>query len=65
MKHYGSPHRNLLRMAQVAVASAAFVMLAACGGGDDNNNASTLLAESNCRWCRLATACQIPARIRR
>ncbi|WJF89716.1 SGNH/GDSL hydrolase family protein [Paraburkholderia bonniea] len=41
MKHYGSPHRNLLRMAQVAVASAAFVMLAACGGGDDNNNAST------------------------
>ncbi|WP_153101052.1 SGNH/GDSL hydrolase family protein [Paraburkholderia hayleyella] len=44
MKHYGSPHWNLRRMAQVALASAALVLLAACGGGGDNNNSGSLPA---------------------
>ncbi|WP_144162870.1 SGNH/GDSL hydrolase family protein [Paraburkholderia sp. BCC1885] len=40
MKQQGMKHRGLLRLTQVAIASAAFVMLAACGGGSSNNNNS-------------------------
>lgn len=38
MKHNGIGHRGFARIAQCAIASAAFVLLAACGGGGDNNN---------------------------
>ncbi|HEV3105524.1 MAG TPA: acylhydrolase, partial [Trinickia sp.] len=32
-----SPKKSLLRVAQTAIASAAFALLAACGGGDNNS----------------------------
>ncbi len=40
MKHQdqGMKQRGMLRMTQVAIASAAFTLLAACGGGSSNNN---------------------------
>ncbi|MGF6775679.1 SGNH/GDSL hydrolase family protein [Paraburkholderia sp. GAS334] len=41
MKHNGIGHRGLVRVAQCAIAGAAFALLAACGGGSDNNNASS------------------------
>jgi phospholipase/lecithinase/hemolysin len=41
MKQQGMKHRGLLRLSQVALASAAFAMLAACGGGSSSNNSSS------------------------
>ncbi|RFU46908.1 SGNH/GDSL hydrolase family protein [Paraburkholderia sp. DHOC27] len=41
MKHQGMKQRGVLRMTQVAIASAAFALLAACGGGSGNNNSSS------------------------
>jgi|GEM_PF-231573 len=45
MKQQGPRHRTLVRATQIAVASAAFVLLAACGGGSSgsgsNSGAST------------------------
>ncbi|HEY1996475.1 SGNH/GDSL hydrolase family protein [Paraburkholderia sp.] len=41
MKHQGIKQRGLLRMTQVAIASAAFVLLAACGGGGSSNNSAS------------------------
>jgi phospholipase/lecithinase/hemolysin len=41
MKQQGTKHRGLLRLSQVAIASAAFVMLAACGGGSSSSPSSS------------------------
>jgi len=41
MKQQGMKHRGLVRLTQVAIASAAFAMLAACGGGSSSNNSSS------------------------
>lgn len=42
MKHQAPRHRTMLRITQIALASAAFALLAACGGGGGgDNNAST------------------------
>ena len=41
MKHQGMKQRGMLRMTQVAIASAAFTLLAACGGGSSSNNSGS------------------------
>ncbi|HZZ03569.1 SGNH/GDSL hydrolase family protein [Paraburkholderia sp.] len=41
MNQTTSKKRSFVRLTQIAVASAAFVLLAACGGGGDNNNSSS------------------------
>jgi phospholipase/lecithinase/hemolysin len=41
MKQQGMKHRGLVRLTQIAIASAAFVMLAACGGSSNNNSPSS------------------------
>ena len=41
MKQQGTKHRGLLRLTQVAIASAAFAMLAACGGGSSSSPSSS------------------------
>lgn len=41
MKHQGMKQRGMLRMTQVAIASAAFTLLAACGGGSSNNSSTS------------------------
>ena len=40
MKQQGMKHRGLVRLTQVAIASAAFAMIAACGGGGSSNNSA-------------------------
>jgi phospholipase/lecithinase/hemolysin len=41
MNYKGLQYRGVQRVAQIAIASAAFALLAACGGGDDNNSSSS------------------------
>jgi phospholipase/lecithinase/hemolysin len=41
MKQQGKNHRGLLRMTQVALASAAFAMITACGGGGSSSSSSS------------------------
>ena len=41
MKQQGMNYRGLVRLTQVAIASAAFAMIAACGGGGSSNNSSS------------------------
>jgi phospholipase/lecithinase/hemolysin len=41
MKQQGMKHRGLVRLTQVAIASAAFAMIAACGGGSSNNSSTS------------------------
>jgi phospholipase/lecithinase/hemolysin len=41
MKQQGMKHRGLVRLTQVAVASAAFAMIAACGGSSNNSSSSS------------------------